>query len=539
MNASMIPFNISLLVPKKEDLNYIIPITSMDTMEPSSKNFAPNGLFSTEIFGKVGEEKRNRLFSYIDLKITVFHPVIFKALHELKHIYSGIILGREYAIWNDEIKDFEKSTFLEGQTGFHFFAQHFEKIVFAERKSAGREHNIKLVEKYKKDCLVDKLVVMPAGLRDYEFDENGQPTEGEINTKYRKMLSLSNLVADPAAKAQPDAIDGIRAQIQVTFNEIYEYFTGLLEGKRKLIQGKVVTRKIFNTTRNVATSLSNTVNTLDSPQLVDQNSTVVGLYQYLKSIVPVAVHQLKIGFLSKVFVGSNSPAYLVNKKTLKKEMVNIDPSDYDRWMTSEGLRLVITNYGEEDLRHTFLEVEDHYLGLIYLGPDNTFALFQDIDDLPKERSRKDVRPITFSELLYASVYEHANEMTGLVTRYPVTGYGSIYPCNIYLKSTVKGQVREELTDSFEKTGKKAIEFPIYQERFVNSMSPSISHLKRLGLDYDGDTVSLAILFTDDAKAEIKAKLNSAAYYVGPSGKMNFSINSDVANYVVSSLTRPY
>jgi len=538
MNTAMLPFNITLLVPKEEDIKYITPITSMDTMEPSSKNFAPNGLFSTEIFGKVGEEKRNRLFSYIDLKITVFHPVVFKALHELKHIYSGIILGRDYAIWNDEIKDFEKSTFLEGQTGFHFFLQHFNDIVFPERKSTGREHNIMLVEKYKKNCLVDKLVIMPAGLRDYEFDENGQPSEGEINTKYRKMLSLSNLVADPAAKAKPETIDSIRAQIQVTFNEIYDYFTSLLEGKRKLIQGKVVTRKIFNTTRNVITSLNNTVDSLDSPQIVDQNSTVVGLFQYLKSTLPVSVHQLKTGFLSKVFVGSNSPAYLVNKKTLKKEMVDIDPSDYDRWMTSEGLRLVINNFGEEDLRHIFLEVEDHYLGLLYLGPDATFALFQDIDDLPKERSRKDVRPVTFAELLYASIYEHANEMPGLVTRYPVTGYGSIYPCLTYLKTTVKGLVLEELTDTFEKTGKKAIEFPIHGERFVNSMSPSISHIKRLGADYDGDLCSYAALFTDDAKTELKTKLNSAAYYVSPTGRLNFSIETDIAAYVVKSLTRP-
>lgn len=539
MSATMLPFNITLLVPKEEDIKYITPITSMDIMEPSSKNFAPNGLFSTEIFGKVGEEKRNRLFSYIDLKITVFHPIIFKALHELKHIYSGIILGKEYATWNDNIKDFEKATFLDGQTGFHFFLQHFNDIVFPERKSIGREHNIKLVEKYKKNCLVDKLVVMPAGLRDYEFDENGQPSEGEINPKYRKMLSLANLVGDPAAKVKPDTIDTIRAQIQVTFNEIYDYFTSLLEGKHKLIQGKVVTRKIFNTTRNVITSLSNNVDSLDSPQLIDQNSTIVGLFQYLKSTLPISVYKLKTGFLSKVFVGSNSPAYLVNKKTLKKEMVTIDPSNYDRWMTTEGLKLVINNFGEEDLRHEFLEVENHYIGLIYRGPDNTFAFFQDIDDLPKERSRQDVRPITFTELLYAAVCDVANDMVGLVTRYPVTGYGSIYPTKIYLKSTVKGLVLEELTDTFEKTDKKAIEFPIYGERFVNSMSPSISHLKRLGGDFDGDVCSLAILFTDDAKAEIKAKLNSASYYVGPSGKMNFSIETDIAKYVVSSLTRPY
>lgn len=536
MKPSLIPFNIDLLVPTSEDVKNIVPVTSLDTMEGSTKNFAPRGLFSTEIFGKVGEERRNRLFSYIDMKVSVFHPVIFKALHELKHIYSSIILGREYAVWNDEIKDFDKSTQTEGKTGFHFFLQHFKDIAFTERDSTKREFNIKLVEKYRNNCLVDKLVVMPAGLRDYEFDENGKPTEGEINAKYRKMLSLSNLVSDPGAKVKPDVIDGVRAQIQTTFNEIYDYFTSLLQGKHKMIQGKVVTRKIFNTTRNVITSLNNSVDKLDSPQLIGQNSTIVGLFQYLKCTLPVSIYQIKTGFLSNVFIGSNSPAVLVNKKTLKKEMVEIDHSDYDKWMTSEGLRGVINNFGEEDLRHGVLEVANHYVGLLYVGPDNTFALFQDIDDLPKERSREHVRPVTFCELLYIAVYKHANGMPGLVTRYPVTGYGSIYPSYCYLKATVRSEIREELDENFQKTGSVANEFPILNERFFNSMSPSLSHIKRLGADFDGDTMSLSVVMSQESKDEINNRLNSAAYYVGPTGKMNFSMATDIADYVVASMT---
>lgn len=151
-------------------------------------------------------------------------------------------------------------------------------------------------------------------------------------------------------------------------------------------------------------------------------------------------------------------------------------------MTEEGLTKVIEKFGEEDLRHMKLTIGDHYLGLIYLGKDGTFKVFQDIDDLPKDLSKDDVRPITFAELLYTSVFADASTMPCFVTRYPVINYGGIYPSYVYLKSTIKGEVREELDDQWQKSGIVATEFPIYQTQFMNSLSPNRKHLGRLGAD---------------------------------------------------------
>lgn len=162
MSNNLPPFNIELFSPTDQDLRNIRPIKVLDIFAPSSKNFHPDGLFSIETFGKVGEERRNRMFSYIDLHVSVFHPIVFRALSDLKSLYADILSGKGYAIFDDGIKDFVKSTPVDGNTGFSFFMKHFKELKFEERPSAKREFNIKLINTYREKCTLNKLIVMPA-----------------------------------------------------------------------------------------------------------------------------------------------------------------------------------------------------------------------------------------------------------------------------------------------------------------------------------------------------------------------------------------
>ena len=115
---------------------------------------------------------------------------------------------------------------------------HFHELKFVERESLKRTQYIKLVEKYKENPLIDKLVVLPAGLRDYELDKTGKPTEGEVNTFYRKIMTTANLVIPSALKTNPESLDTVRYTLQKYINDLFEYYKGLLEGKNKLILGK-------------------------------------------------------------------------------------------------------------------------------------------------------------------------------------------------------------------------------------------------------------------------------------------------------------
>lgn len=482
MQMNLIPFNVDLLMLKDQDVKNIPRIKVLDIFDGFSRNFHRDGLFSTDTFGKVGEERRNRLYAYIDLRLPILHPILFKTISDLKGLYEEIIAGKTYATFNKDLGDFEKADVITGKTGYSFFMQHLPDLKLEERPGPKREFNIKLFEKYRNNTTFNKLLVLPAGLRDYEVDENGKPSEDEINGLYRKVLSISNMIENINLNANSEYLDASRFSLQIEVNKVYAYIKNILEGKKSFILGKWASRKIFNSTRNVITSYIHTPKDLNDPTTPGTNQSVVGLYQFMRAILPLAIKQVRDGFLSEVFLGPNSPAALVNRDTFKKELVPVDPEYYDSWMTNEGIEKLMAKYGQENLRHDYLSIGNYYFGLIYKGNDGAYKIFQDKDDLPDTMSMDDVTPLTFTELLYLSVFKDSDKIPALVTRYPISGYGSIYPSYVYLKTTVKSEVRYELDHNWEKTDNIAKEFPILGQQFFNSISVAVSHIARMGAD---------------------------------------------------------
>lgn len=533
------PWNIALLLPMGSELvrKYSLrQIKVMDIMAGMTRNlnFHPDGLYSTEIFGRVGEARRQRTFGFVDLHIPIFHPVYLKALTDLKELYGGIISGREYAIFDHQTKDFIKSDAIHGETGYRFFLDHFEELKFSERESPARMFNIKFVEKYRKNPMFDKLMVLPAGLRDYTVDENGKPTEDEINNLYRKVIGISLLVENVTVASNEEALNSMRYNLQQAVNAIYEYIINILEGKGKLIQGKWTARNIDNSTRNVITPYIQRVNERDHPQFVSATQHVVGLYQFLRTIFPKSIQLVRDSFLSSVFSGPNVAANLIDSKTLKGVNVHVDPSFYDDWMTLDGLEKMFHNFKTKDLRHEPVRVGHYFLGLIY-NDGRQYRLMNGIEELPDGFDPKYVSPITYTELFYLAVFKTAPKIVGTITRYPITGFGSVYPSYNYLKTTIDGLVLQELNDNWTPTGQVAPEFPKRGDFFFDALSPASQHLGRLGGDYDGDMCSLICFLSDDAMEELDDLLESRDFYVSVSGELAFSSANDVLGLVLGNM----
>ena len=548
MTAVTIPFNIEILYPDQKALMYIKPVRVLDIFQGSSKNFHEDGLFSQTIFGKVGDSIRNKRFSYIDIKLHIFHPLLFKAITSISPLYADIMAKKQYAEWDDSIKNFVKTDQLSGDTGYAFFIKHWKDIEWKRTGSDKRESVIQLIEKYKNVALTNKVIVLPAGLRDYEIDENGKETEDEFNSLYRSLLNNSSIVHEKLITEDSiRSYDNVRMSLQRTFNEIYSKITSMLEGKNKLILGKWTKRAVFNGTRNVITSANVPCDELFSSASVGVNDTIVGLFQYLKAILPVAKFHIKNGFLGEIFPGPSAPALLVNKKTLEAEQVRISPDHYDGWMTDEGLDNTINLFGDEANRSKVLEIEDHYMGLIYKGTiDNkkVFKLFHDIRDLPPHLDKKDVYPLKFVELLYCSIYHISRKYPALVTRYPITDFCSIYPSRVYLKPTIHSEIRYPLNENWEiaipdesnlVTDIPAYNFPV-GDIYYNALSPHPTKLAKMGADFDGDMCSFNVLYSDESLNEIESLLHSKNFYVGSDGKISFSVNVDTVKYLMKTLT---
>jgi hypothetical protein len=533
-----IPFNLTLLELTPAKLQHLRPVKVLDSFDGTGVNFHPDGLFSTEIFGRVGDDIRNQRFSYIDIKVSIMHPILYRAMADLKELYIGIMSGAEYALFDEDEKDFVRADAITGKTGYQYFISNWKKIQFQETKSDKREHNIRLVKKYIDGAMTSKVVVLPAGLRDMEVGPDGRPQENEVNTLYRKLLAIANTVSDASIVHNPEVINNTRFNLQRTFNDIYATFEDMISGRRKLIQNRWTARRIFNGTRNVITAAHPEIKYLGAPGNFEFNNSGIGLYQCLKALLPVAKYLVRNGFLAKVFVAPDRPVTLVDKKTLKPVQVMLKTRVFDAWKTDEGIEQIITSFAHEDNRHRYLEIEGHYLGLIYKGPDNTFKLLQDATEVPEGRDIKDVTPITFAELLYCAIYHNANRYPLFVTRYPVTGMGSIYPSKIYLYTTIKAETRRQLSDNWDPMTDEfvAYQFPIRDSAFVNSLIPHSAKLVGLQADFDGDTCSGNATYSDEAVKEVDHFLNSAKAYLNTSGQFLSSINTDTVQLVLHNLT---
>ena len=109
MLKKMLPWNIILLNIQPQQLQVLPQITHVEAVDRNF-NMHPEGLFSTVIFGKVGDDRRLTSFAYIDMKVSLIHPLLWYHLMSMRAMYSEIASGKLYATFDEEAGDFVKLT---------------------------------------------------------------------------------------------------------------------------------------------------------------------------------------------------------------------------------------------------------------------------------------------------------------------------------------------------------------------------------------------------------------------------------------------
>lgn len=532
-------FKIMHLTPER--LKNLNKVTVLDTYENGTDNFHPQGLFSSEIFGRVGDKLRNFRFGYIDCKIEVMHPLIFKNVLKLKQFYGGIIKGTEYAEWDPKAKDFVKSDPINGQTGYNFFLTHFKEMQFETTGSKQRDQRVKLLETYRDIAMTKHILVMPAGLRDVEIEPDGRTIEGEINEFYRRILAIANTI-NPNTNINSDMTNSARLGIQNAFNKIYEWVITISRGKGGFILKKWAKRSVFNATRTVLTSQPVTYSDISkSDEYPGWNNTTMGIAQLMKAILPIACHRLKNHeLILECFPNNDNNAYLLDPKTLERKLVTLDNRTADKWTTQKGLESLFDDFMEHSVRSSPITIKGYYVGLIYLHGDDGFKFLFDINHA-KEFDWIDitkVRPITWIELVYLMGYKEWNTYPVFPTRYPISGAGSIFPSFVFAKTTALDSIRYEVDDEGNLIPEnKAISFPnLDNPTYIDSQGVNPSRLEGLGADHDGDTVSGIVVYSEDAIAEINIYLNSAKAYIRPGDGLLNSPYTDPINRVIWNMT---
>ena len=152
-------------------------VTSLDIYDGSATVFHEDGLYSTKIFGRVGSYERESRMGYIELKVDILHPKVYRDLCRLKGLYKELIAGRTKAVWVEADKDFnivkpqnlEDAIATKGNeygTGYAFFMRYFDKIVFKTTASTERQDRIDFINKNRGRPTIHRIAVIPASYRE-------------------------------------------------------------------------------------------------------------------------------------------------------------------------------------------------------------------------------------------------------------------------------------------------------------------------------------------------------------------------------------
>jgi len=520
----------------REQIQRLGEVKTVNTFDYKN-DFHEDGLFSLSIFGQLGTQERKLQFGYINLNCEIMSPHLFYEVGKLSGFYEKIIAGKAFATWNDDEKIFEPSNFEDGETGYSFFMNKVKEIKWAETKSDKRKQKIDLLKQHEKNMFIEHLIVRPAGLREYMITSDGKGKEDEVNPFYRRIIGVAQILGTMNSKDK--SADIFRYRLQMVIQEIYKLVYRVSSGKGGVIQNNWTKRGLDGSTRNVITASTVPIEDLrDERQLntmVDINTTIIGLYQYTKSIMGKADFYIRSLFLENILGdGSNFKINLVNKETGKVELVE-SPEEVIKYMSSDGIdKYIVDALKEKDYVHQPITLGDYYLCNIYDDGKVVKVLFD--NTLPEDRDIKYVRPITLIELITISILGRDEIRVGEVTRFPITAEGSTYPTKFYVRTTVRDEPRILLDSNWEPIH-TIQQYPIKGKMPFMSMTVHASKLNNLGADHDGDKMPASSFLLNDTIQETMDKFNEREFYVTVAGQWVSSLSSKVSKFTLQYLTK--
>lgn len=504
-------------------------VTSPFIYESSSKEFAKSGLFSEDIFGQIGSPQRLSQFGYIDLKTPVFHPIVYANLISLKAFYAEVLSRKAYAVFDSQAKDFVRAE--EGDegadTGFKFFLSHFHELQFERNESVSRNTKVEQIEQARRTytSLMSKCLVIPAQLRD--VDPNSSRLDPDsINKIYISLLNYTNALPDTPEISS--IYDGIVFSIQKKVHELYQYILDMVSAKFGYFQRKYGSRNLALGTRNVISPAPLDAKSPDDPRQLKVDEIGVPLFEACKAAMPLFIYHSKTSFLNHVFNASSDQVTLINPKTCDLLYQPISEDEKNKFISSDGIEKLVNLFKDREFRFKPMtcKTEDnkyYYLFMVY-DEGTRITVCRSVSSIRNQLAAshrifdpKKLRPMTYAEFMYIVAFFATRGKHATVTRYPADNIGSTVPCIVHLLSTNPSRTVEIMVGD----GGFSVplpEYPILGKGFNDSVSLHADIIGGLGADFDGDTVSLSLLLSEEANTECQKHITSEGRWFTASGK---------------------
>jgi hypothetical protein len=193
------------------------------------------GLFSEEIFGRIGSNQRKQTYGYIDLGVKIIHPQAWDIVTGINPAFNKLILTKKkYSIGvdGDLIED------PGGKTGLYFLISNFDKLNLS-LLGKFKPENVKFIKKNKDLLFIDKLLVLPAGIRDIQFSKTTGKKMiqfSEINALYQELITQTKTIPLNSVMLPEEILNSINTSIQRKAIEISEWILQRMKGKGGLLR---------------------------------------------------------------------------------------------------------------------------------------------------------------------------------------------------------------------------------------------------------------------------------------------------------------
>jgi len=471
-----------------------------------------DGLLSYELFGSMGSEDRQNTFGYINLNGKFLHPVVYNIITSMNRKLIQCINGTKYFSINSKgeiVEDPEK-----GSTGIAFLYDNWEKIKWNTTGSFTRDDKVYILKKYPKDRLfVDKFLVIPPYLRDFKPTQNNDRVDAvdEINDMYAKLIRASQSNESFTMSFLANNNNFI---IQTTLNEIYSYCTKQLASKTGLIHQALLGKTVDYATRSVISCPRVTSNTWETTQ-VRFGYTGIPLSQVITLFFPFFIYEIQAWMEQKL--DKINEALQDMGAEVKNFMDNFDDEHIKKMM------------------HTYIKNHEARTQPVKFKDDRgrEYKL-----TLYKEDLKRD---FTLTDLFYIVSQSVVANKHVYVTRYPITGFMSIFPSKIKVLTTQKTINQKIGNDYFTDYPLILPEYPnlssgagLRPGEFIDTVRVHNAYLTAIGGDFDGDTISLRAVFSQEANAEAEEIMYSKNYIINPANNTDRVLKNEAIQALYTS-----
>lgn len=206
-----------------------------------------SGLFSEEIFGRLGSMERRKTFAYVELNCKVIHPEVYPLLCGLDTTISKLLNYKKKYSLTDKgtlIEDPEK-----GDNGILFFISIFDNLNLNAFK---KPEIVNFIKKNRKTIFIDKWLILPAGIRDISISR----TSGQVLITFSDLSELYTALVRVVSSISPELpreiLDPLAERVQKLLIEINTWIKNRMKGKQGIIRGGLLKKAVDFSARLVA-----------------------------------------------------------------------------------------------------------------------------------------------------------------------------------------------------------------------------------------------------------------------------------------------